>query len=229
MDLVYICKNGNNEELRYSIRSAVENFPHNDVWVIGGRPSWYSGNFIRVIDEGNKFDNIKKCISVIPSIEKISQDFVLMNDDFFFLKYIEKIPVYHGGLLKDKIDKYFELGSRKYPRLLLKTFTDLSGQGIKNPIDYDIHVPMVMNKTMLDESIQKAYFPRSTYGNFHQIGGQLISDVKAYGAKSPLTSRSHDFLNTDSEFVSTEDSSFIELYEKILKDRFLTPSKYESF
>ena len=228
MDLVYICKDGKNEELRYSIRSAVLNIPQDNVCVIGGRPSWYSGNFFGVANEKGKFENINKCISLIPGIDKISEDFVLMNDDFFFLSYIEKLPVYHGGLLQDKVNNYVELGSRKYSRLLQRTLTDLKRNGIRNPIDYDIHVPMVMNKKKLEQSINKAYFPRSAYGNLNQIGGEFISDVKIYIAKSPLASRSYDFLNTEAKLVSTEDNSFIELYEKVLKDKFSKPSKYET-
>jgi hypothetical protein len=228
MDLVYICKDGNNEELRYSIRSAIKNFPHKNVWVIGGRPSWYSGNFFRVANDAGKFQNINKCISLIPSIGEISEDFVLMNDDFFLLSYIDEMPVYHGGLLQDKVNSYFELGSRNYSKLLLKTLNDLKRQGISNPIDYDIHVPMVMNKEKLEQSINKAYFPRSAYGNINQIGGELILDVKTYGQKSPLASRSYNFLTGDAEMVSTDDNSFINLYEKVLKNRFLEPSKYET-
>lgn len=227
MDLVYICRYGENEELRYSIRSAVENFPHDNIWVIGNKPDWYRGNFVSIPDQKTKFDNIINCTAAISDIAEISDDFILMNDDFFFLKYVEAMPTYHGGLLRDKIDKYIELGSRRYATLLSRTFNNLVRQGIKNPLDYDIHVPMPMNKYKLRESIKKAYFPRSGYGNIHSIGGELISDVKTYGLNSGLSSRSYDFNTGEVPFVSTEDGSFDYVYEQVLRDRFTTPSAYE--
>ncbi len=227
MDLVYICRRGNNEELRYSIRSAVANLPHDKVWVVGNKPDWYSGDFVDVLDNKDKFDNIINCTYAITDVGAISDDFILMNDDFFFLKPMGKMPILHGGLLQDKIEKYVSLGARKYATLLSKTYNNLVRQGIKNPLDYDIHVPMPMNKAKLKQSIKKAYFPRSGYGNIHNIGGEQIVDVKTYGSKNKLSPNSYDFLNGDMPFISTEDESFENVYNHILRDRFTVPSRYE--
>jgi hypothetical protein len=227
MDYVYICREGENEELRYSIRSVVKNTNYSNIWVVGYRPSWYVGNFVEVLNVKNKFINISNCTKAIADIGAITDDFVLMNDDFFFLKYRNSMPVFHGGSLKDKIDKYSVLGARKYAELLRKTYKDLLRQGIKDPLDYDLHVPMPMNKQLLANSIDKAYFPRSGYGNLNNIGGELIADVKTYSSKSILRSRSFDFKKEDAEFISTEDKSFQEVYELVLKDMFPEPSQYE--
>jgi hypothetical protein len=227
MDYVYICRQGENEELRYSIRSVVKNTNYDNIWVVGYKPSWYVGNFVDFPDVATKFNNIINCTKAITDVGAISDDFVLMNDDFFFLKYRNSMPVYHGGLLKDKIDKYSILGARGYANLLRKTYKDLIRQGIKEPLDYDIHLPMPMNKQLLAQSIDKAYFPRSGYGNLNNVGGELITDVKAYRNKSLLASRSYDFTREDAEFVSTEDGSFDIVYDKILKGMFPEPSQYE--
>lgn len=228
MDLVYICRQGDNEELRYSIRSAVKNFTHHDIWVIGYKPDWYSGNFVSVPDEKAKFDNIINCTSAISDIGAISDDFILMNDDFFFLKPIGTMPTYHGGLLEDKIKRYNDMGATRYATLLNKTYLKLIRRGIKDPLDYDIHVPMPMNKQKLKESIKKAYLPRSGYGNIHNVGGTQIKDVKTYPLKSRLSSNSYDFSSGDMPFVSTEDGSFEEVYNTVLKNMFTVPSKYEA-
>jgi hypothetical protein len=227
MDYVYICRAGNNEELRYSIRSVVLYTNYRKIWVVGYKPDWYSGNYVHVPDTGGKFHNIVNCTKAITEVEEISDDFVLMNDDFFFLKHIGDMPVYHGGLLKDKANEYIELGSRRYGNLLLRTYNNLVRQGIRNPIDYDIHLPMPMNKHKLKESIKRAYFPRSGYGNIHEIGGTYISDVKTYSNKSYLNSKSYNFEDSKLPFISTEDDSFQEVYDLILKDMFPYPSKYE--
>lgn len=228
MDLVYICRSGDNEELRYSLRSAEQNASHNKVWVIGGKPDWYGGNFVDVPDSGaNKFENILQCVKAIPEIGGITDDFVLMNDDFFFIKKVGKMPVYHGGPLSAKIDQYIELGSRRYAALLSRTYKNLIRQGISVPLDYDLHVPMPMNKQKLRESLKKAYFPRSGYGNVHSIGGTLMQDVKTYSPGSILSPKSYDYTQENVAFISTEDNSFEYVYQTILKDMFPTPSIYE--
>jgi hypothetical protein len=86
---------------------------------------------------------------------------------------------------------------------------------------------MPMNKQLLAKSIDKAYFPRSGYGNLNNIGGQLMTDVKAYGSKSILRPRSFDFNKEGAEFISTEDGSFNIIYESILKDMFSEKSRFE--
>ena len=58
MDLVYICKPGDNEELRYSIRSAVKNLKFDNLYLVGGKPDWYDGKFIAVEPIPNKFKNL---------------------------------------------------------------------------------------------------------------------------------------------------------------------------
>lgn len=227
MDYVYICREGSNEELRYSIRSVVAHASYSNIWLIGYKPDWYRGDFVELLDTATKFDNIISCTRAITDVGAISDNFVLMNDDFFFLKDVGIVPTYHGGLLRDKIDKYIQLGSRRYATLLSRTYNNLTRQGIKDPLDYDIHVPMPMNKQKLRESIKKAYFPRSGYGNIHNVGGAHIQDVKAYAAKNPLSPSSYDFKNRDLPFVSTEDGSFQEVYEVVLKDMLTEPSQYE--
>lgn len=227
MDYVYICREGENEELRYSIRSIVAHASYSDIWLVGYKPDWYRGNFVNLPDTSTKFNNIINCIKAITDVGAISDDFVLMNDDFFFLKDVGQMPVYHGGLLSDKIDRYLELGSRQYVALLSKTYRSLVRQGIKEPLDYDIHVPMPMNKQKLKESIKKAYFPRSGYGNIHSVGGIQIKDVKTYSASNILSTSSYDFSSGEMPFVSTEDGSFDLVYNQILKNKFQSPSKYE--
>lgn len=150
-----------------------------------------------------------------------------MNDDFFFLKPIDSMPVYHGGSLDRKIEDYIRIGSSSYTSKLKLTYNWLVRGGIKDPVDYDIHVPMPMNKDKLRLSLPKAYFPRSGYGNINQIGGELLEkDVKIYRNNSSMSSRSY-LVDQETSFISTEDDSFQRIYEEVLRDMFPNPSKYE--
>lgn len=225
MDYVYICRSGDNDELRYSLRSIEENMPEGRVWVVGHRPIWYIGDFIPVDDIGGKFDNIRNCIKTVSEHPEISDNFVLMNDDFFALKPTNKLNNYHGGLLENKIMRYKELRmAPKYIRLLELTLKQLKENGINSPIDYDIHIPMTINKTMLKDAINLAFFPRSAYGNLAKLEATKITDVKIYNSGEKINW--DKIINND--FVSTEDNSFISLKNNILHKMFNKPSKLEN-
>jgi len=227
LDLVYLCRAGENEELRYSLRSVFQNMPHDKIWVVGNKPRWFNGNFIPVKDSNNKFDNIKNCTKAAAESLEISDNFVLMNDDFFLLKKIDHLPNYHGGFLKNKVEEYEAFNSKSYyTKLLRNTLNLLNNLGYENPIDYDIHLPMIMNKESLKTIMHYRYSVRSLYGNIFNISGETVKDVKVYD-KGTLAARSHDYLNSDFPFVSTTDSSFNRLYRDILKDMFPNPSIYE--
>jgi len=227
MDYVYVCRSGDNEELRYSIRSVISHLPPGNIWVVGHKPEWYSGNFIPVKDGRNKFDNIKKCMLAIINNKEISANFVSMHDDFFIINKTDSIPTLYGGLLEDRVNLYKKLSpSSSYTAMLDSTYKRLVKLGIENPLDYDIHVPMVMNKDMLAQIIDMPYLERSNYGNIFNIGGSLSSDVKVY-SKGRLSSRSYDFVNGESYFLSTEDNSFDQIKSMFL-NLFPEPSIFES-
>ncbi len=225
MDYVYICRSGQNEELRYSIRSLEMNMPAGRVWIFGYRPEWYIGDFVKVDDIGKKFDNIKNCIHAVSKNSEVSNDFILMNDDFFALKKINKIEDYNGGPLEDKILRYKESRmSPKYIKLLELTLKQLQNNGIDSPLDYDIHVPITMNKNILEKALKFAFFPRSAYGNLIKLKSTNISDVKIYGRDKKFDWG--QILNNN--FVSTEDNSFLTLKTNILEKMFVVPSSLEN-
>ncbi len=218
MDCVYICRVGENEELLYSIRSVEKNLPDSNIWVIGGKPNWYIGNYINVADEGGKFQNINKCYKAIIDEEKISEDFILMNDDFFILSPSNNYK-YYSGYLKDKIINHIEInGISSYSRALRTAVEALKRQGINEPLNYDIHTPMAFNKAKLAQVIDLSLAPRSMYGNVFIKDGLNIDDVKVYSYTKKI--------QLDGNFISTEDDSFLLIKDKIV-DIFPNPSKFE--
>lgn len=227
MDFVYICRAGENEELRYSIRSVMANFPKAKIWVIGEPPRWYVGNSIFVKQRDTKYSNARNNLQAICDSSEINDNFVLMNDDFFIIKPIKHIENYHGGLLADKIDYYEDLTPRSsYVKSLQNTHTRLLKRGIENPLDYELHVPMAMNKAGLRASLHHTALWRSMYGNIFGVGGKQIKDVKIY-YNGPLTDKNHDYKNSDLPYVSTDDRSFDELLQNVLLKMFPTASKHE--
>jgi hypothetical protein len=228
MDFVYICKPGDNEELRYSIRSVLYSFPDAKIWLVGGKPSWYSGNYVYVDQNHHKYANAINNLHAICDSNEISKEFVLMNDDFFIIKKIDKIDQFYNGLLSTKIDKYTQItGLSMYIKKLMLTRTRLIDYGISNPLDYELHVPMIMEKEKLKRIISK--YPsclwRSMYGNIYSVGGSQMDDVKIYTNKKH-SARSNE-ITEHSTFLSTEDQAFGLAFDKVLSKMFINPTVYE--
>jgi hypothetical protein len=229
MDYVYICRYGDNEELRYSLRSVEKNFPKGTVWLVGGKPDWYKGNYIPVEDFYQKQTNALQNLLAITESEEINDNFILMNDDFFVVKPVKTIKTYHGGSLMERIKTRRELTpTSKYPSILLETHRALERHGITNVLDYDLHVPMPMTKDGIRKALKMKTQWRSTYGNLYNIGGEQIEDVKVYTSSS-LLEISYDFNNLKYEYLSTDDSSFPIVLDRVLRDMFPKPSKYELY
>ena len=229
MDFVYICKDGNNEELRYSIRSVVESFPDSKIWVVGGKPTWYTGNYIEVTQNLSKYRNAIENLKALCNSENISDKFVLMNDDFYIIKNIDSIKDYHGGPLLEKINLYQKLNSNSnYTRKLAATYKKIKSLGIENPLDYELHIPMVMEKEKLKQTLQNNYqfLWRSIYGNVFNVGGEQMEDVKVY-VKGPLVLKSYNIKKDDHIYLSSADTSFDILFNNILKKQFTQKTKYE--
>lgn len=202
--------------------------PAGRIWLVGGKPSWYVGNYIEVPQTSAKYRNVRGSLQAICESKDISDSFILMNDDFFAIKPVSTIDYFHGGLLSDKINNYEDLTPRSSYTLMLKqTYERLIRLGIKEPLDYDIHVPMPMTKAGLKVSLKGNTLWRSTYGNVFQVGGTEISDVKFYTG-GPLRIKNSTYSQSDSPYMSTDDESFNLLFKSQLADMFPNPTELEA-
>ena len=227
MDFVYMCRSGSNEELKYSIRSVYANAPDPCIWLVGGKPDWYKGNHIPVAQSGNKHENVRNNLRALCSSDKISNSFILMNDDFFIINKISSVPYLHGGSLSKKVLSYKDMSpTSKYTKLLVDTENKLREMNINSPLDYAIHVPMPIEKDKLSKVIYDDLSVRTMYGNIFNVGGLQIEDVKVY-ADSSLIEKSYDYINGSSNFISTNDNSFNKVYADKLKNTFKNKSECE--
>ncbi len=229
MDLVYICKNGENEELRYSIRSAVKNLPHDKIWVVGGKPDWYTGNYIEVDQSKAKYKNAKNNLKAICDSKDISESFILMNDDFYIINKVESVPYMYSGALDTKIKIREDLFTgNSYTRLLKQTLGSLSRRSKNIILDYELHVPMVMEKKKLCKVLMFSGLWRSLYGNMFDVGGIKISDVKVYSEDEKFYKNSYDVNNLKYDYLSSSDNSFKDVKSLILEKQFKHKTIYES-
>ena len=228
MDLVYICKNGDNEELRYSIRSAIKNLTHDKIWVVGGRPDWYTGNYIEVSQTKSKYVNARNNLSAICYAEDISESFILMNDDFYIINKVESVPYMYSGTLDDKIKQREDVFSgNSYLALLRQTLGSLHRKKKSVILDYELHVPMVMEKKKLSKIIKLSGLWRSVYGNMFDVGGVKIRDVKVYEQRSKFYAYSYDINNLQYDYISSSDDSFKTIKDFLLEKEFPEKSNCE--
>jgi hypothetical protein len=189
IDLVYILGTGSrwgDNEIRYSLRSVEKYFPKaGRVFIIGECPDWATNVIhIKMEDkEQNKLLNARAKYFMAATNPQIGKEFVLMNDDFFFLKTVSKIPNFSRGKLQNMMDKHPTKGGYYY-HSLADTKKRLDAMGIPDALDFEIHAPMIFNRSKLETVINmigsdRAFSIRSCYGNLMGLKPEKIVDFKA--------------------------------------------------
>jgi len=225
-DIVYILKEDIvPEELRYSLRSVEKNFPHRNVWFIGGMPKGFKPD--RSISHKQtgttKWGMIKSSMWKAIECSEISEEFFLFNDDFFVLKKFKGDFVnYSDGTLQRRIDElHHDLnGLNPYARTLLKAQQELISLRCST-VNFDVHLPMLVDKQGMRKALKLASSPqmRSLYGNINNIPYVYHADVKEY---------SQDKVNKDADFLSTDDKTFRDgKVGEFIRASFRKPSRFE--
>ena len=231
MDIVYLFKDwGEGDELRVSLRSVEKHLKGYDkVWVVGMTPTWLTNVQKLEVKDINKkhkqINAINKLIEVCKQ-EDLSNNFLLMNDDFFFLKdtdikKIKQLYWYDLSFLKKK----YESCNSKYYHNTRRTIELLNDFKAKN---YELHYPMVINKKKFLNIFEELNWKeepilhRSTYGYISAIKGKSVkSDFKAY---------SYDEFNElkEGEFISITDKLSTNIgFRWWIRDTFGKKSKFE--
>lgn len=211
MDIVYTLRNNyDGEELIYSLRS-LKNIPHDRVFLVGGCPSW-AQNIIHIPTEqtGTKWENSVSNIKTACKDSRLSDDFILMNDDFFILEPStpQELNKYHAT-----VAKMLEGLGKKHPKPtpymvgMAETRDLLFWLGKEEPRCYELHIPFVFNKNKFLEMFKipgtdsiKCLQIRTLYGNLYMSGGEDMPDVKICDKKGSPGQKG--------QFLSCSDSGF---------------------
>lgn len=215
MDIVYLLKESyENDELTYSLRS-LKNLPHDKVFFVGGMPHNINPEkvfHIPVQQDENKYKNTANSLLTACMCSKVSDDFILMNDDFFIMSPVRDVKKelnLHRGLLDDMIIFYSTSFPFKdeYLSGLRQTRELLRRVHIHGPLNYELHTPMVINKVGMIEifklaGLNSVEYPlfRSLYGNLRLKDSQYTNDVKMDAL--------HLDLPENPTFLSTSDNYF---------------------
>lgn len=189
MDALYILGKGsifNNDELRYSLRT-LERFVSgiSRVVLVGENPGFLSEkvNYHQLQDvQGNKEYRISQKIMTACLNNWVGDDFLFLNDDFFFVKKINanNYPNYYKGNLK------FSKNNGGYQKALSDTANYLT-KIEATTYHFDVHTPIIYNKQKFidlaphfQESKKAIYgfVVKSIYANIYQLPKKKYRDAK---------------------------------------------------
>lgn len=211
--LSYIVRPGeSNEELRYSLRSVVANWPSVDrIIIVGHLPTWLvnvefvPGNRFKNSKPQNVYDNVYLC-ATHPNHD---EELVVMNDDFFILEPITDVAMAYRSTLAEHIASLGEKDTW-WRRSLKATETWLTYIGSPEPLlSYELHRPFPIVADQMAKALHEARQMsranppqwRTLYGNRWQVPAVQGRDQKAY------SHHANAILN-DAPFLSTTDASW---------------------
>lgn len=191
LDIVCPVRPGDqNEPLRYAIRSWESNLQFDKIWIVGHKPNWLTDEigYIPGNPTDNGHHNVYANILIASQHQEVSVNYLAVNDDFFITEPVsEARPLYRGTLAEHLNIPRVKRGGW-WKDSLTTTQVCLQAHGIADPISYELHVPLPVDKVAMAETLQQfqhvtpANPPqwRTLYGNLHGIGGKQHQDVKAY-------------------------------------------------
>jgi hypothetical protein len=211
----YIKSPDSGKELRYTLRSLknITNW-NGEVAIVGDKEAWFN-DIIHIPCKKRSYspyEDVANKVMAVLQDDRIPDNYIWTSDDIYVTAKTEVKPL-HGGLIPDQVGKGY------HNRAKLATKKWLQDKGIKNPLNYDIHVPMIINKqkrlevhNLVKGSFRgTALFARTIYGNLYIEESEYYQDnkTKTPNLKSGL-------------YISTA------YYTDELDKLFPKPSKYES-
>jgi len=184
----------NDTELRFCLRSVEKHLTgYGEVFIVGEKPPWLR-NVVHIPcpDYGDKiYDkerNIYCKILAACADDRVTEDFLFMNDDHFLLQdyNAELFPNYFDGFLKDF--KTITLYRRSVSNTI-EHFNKYALAWLPNfePLYCDVHCPILYNKQswkglqrLLDMSKPFGYCLKTIYGMYELVDEEWIqqSDLK---------------------------------------------------
>lgn len=186
-DIIIPYKATPSEEIEWTVRSLRNLSGWGDVCIIGDRAD-ISHPYFRLVDVDHGWSHLSPHHNQISkyyvacNTPSISEELILMNDDMYILKPA-RLRNYNRGLLVDHIR---ERRNDQYAVALNNTRNVLKTKGY-DEVDYEMHIPMLVNKNLLKQAIEeiipiirtgKMVLIRSYYGNRFEIDSEYMEDVK---------------------------------------------------
>lgn len=193
------------EHLRFALRSIKKNHPAR-VILIGGRPDWYSGDHLPTAQGRDKFTNQETAMRVACQTETISDPFVWWCDDHYLLT---------PAVVPRAARSDWATANGMYQKRMTAARQLLEAHGLPT-LNYELHLPMVIDKFGMMTALDLGGDMRTIYGNLTRYADYEMADVKLK-AKDPWP---------EGPWVSTSKASF-QTHRGHLENLFPTPSQNE--
>jgi len=234
MDVVYILGNGSKHgdiELRYSLRSLEKYVPFRKVFIVGERPDFLNGKAVHIPNSpghSNKARNIMENVLAACNHPDLSDDFLFVNDDYFFTGPLdpETYPFYYKCDLKQTA----KIQHNDYRKHVVPTIRALEEYDLLT-LNFDTHFPIRYNKDLMRQVIPlynwerpHGFVLKSLYCNTIGVPGQFRLDCKFYKPAKP------DFwkqVATEQEVFSIADACLNNYLKAYLKEAHPDKSRFE--
>lgn len=226
MDVVYVCKDGENPELKYSLRS-LRNVDHGKVWIFGGAPVWINEDTVNVRKRRQSvwpYASTRAHIQAACNDPEVSDPFLLWNDDFFAMRPVGTVPLYHRGSLEAMLEEYVSTNSA-WVKGLRETASLMKKRGVlEGALSYDTHLPLVVHKYEMRDALRWAKESRVEATHLRTLYGfSLFNGVEHIDPK--LIRRGDPF--PEGAWLSSGDTTFRSTVEPVLRYLFPDKSEYE--
>jgi hypothetical protein len=194
MDAVYLFGGTDDgAQLRHSLRTVANLRQVDRVVVAGLAPDWLSGDVLHVPPDNHgpgKHADTWANLRAACLDRRLSDEFVLMNDDFFVLAPVDAVPVWHDGVLSGRALRTAHQDKRRDETLRVVEALAAPHAG---RLSYELHVPIVMHRHLMGALMRRVeelrpgrrgvfdppVWKRTLYGNVAHPGeGTRHADVK---------------------------------------------------
>lgn len=225
MDVVYpigtgsLCKN---QELKYSLRS-LKYISYDKVFTIGHKVGFIIGTYHHhLADHSKKQINVIRKLLYACDISNLSDDFIFMNDDFFFLQETT-IKNYINRLSLDRLQQ--KTPNSNYGKALNNTIEWLKKNNLPL-LNFEIHYPMIFNKQKFKKlfepiNLDREYNYRSMYGNYYGLQGIPVKDFKIHEITDFNEQKQREFLSISDRLI------IYDRFKNYIKSKFPDKSKFE--
>lgn len=239
-DLVYPVRPGENEELRYSLRSVATNAPglYRKVWVVvtdaATLPGWLTG--VEVLEAGaeGKQADIRAKVTAAAHEKRVASRFVLMTDDCYLVEPITAWEAFHMGPTSAYVKHLRGEGVTErngWLRTVIATAEWMAEQGYGDILVRQGHRPLLWDKRKLAAAL--AAYPadrRLDVVGLYDIAGAAGEGRRGTNAKigNDPAAFHQRLAELDVPWLSSNDASFAEgMIGGYIRGMFRTPSPYE--
>lgn len=219
-------------ELRYCLRSIEKHLSeYGDIFIVGHMPKWVQGCIhIPATDEDktwNKEKNIFNKILLACQDERVSEDFLFMNDDHYLLKdYVAgEFPNYCNGYLSDYVTREDQYGN---------TIKNTAAEVGADALYFDVHAPIVYRQGVFENKLvyfnwdrKFGYCIKTLYGIFGLPKGTTAVEHPDIKINEPMSSNKIRMLISDLNWFSIGNKAFEGGIVKVLEELYPKKSIYE--